>query len=762
MCYAVLATIVPARIARIEAKQARKRVIVTKRNVTEKLSYPLLEVYLGLDKLLHTNDVMEHLQPSDMLRLSQLTLTCNEALHCLEGIVSLDEKERHTLESDSSGEKESTGGTLGHKHFSTRVMSSIVASCYNANDSEMHPPQDPSHAAVMPPPSLSPHRSFLTPDDEVTFSDQPRPLHPTVFLHLPNQRRTDSIFSRYDQLREQQEEQELLSILSNSVFSNGSSKASSELSISHVLQVKTRPHINMFKSEMDDQDVVAAATNVDHKTVLRSKQHKQQKGSQGGVSKTYDEKEAEANDEPLQLLRPPPYRTGGAFIKSSHTLMQAALGRNTSSAPSHSHSHNHQPALSSIPEVEQSMTTTTTTTRAHNEDITASAQWSQKSTDWLLADDDDDNNDDAEKNENGNENGEPRKVQVTPWELEPTLLATALTTDLDQGLLPLSDLIAEQLNTGRRWTLSEVTSEMDKTSVDYSAVSIDDTPPYTFTYDYNFNTSAHVKEDKFWEYDEHLSPRIPLSAKVTPLQLYSKLPSQHMVRTRYSQLDGTNPQLLELVATSGVRHPHRMLHPTQDIVTAIDPIAQRRAYIRSLSSSVALGFVPIGSAAGVDREGKPLGSSMDVVRETKGADAIALFTWRLLTVVRADLRAACDLFDLQLSSLLAEPTLATAAAPSSSSGVGLAEDTTSKPSSSSMTVSEDRLREAFLLKCAQWKAMEEDGMVELRAHLNVVQTMVLKAAVSLSVTLDCVLLSDAVDREDKLDGGERDRRPESS
>ena len=82
MCYAILATIVPARIARIEAKQACKRVIVTKKNVSEKLSYPLLEVYLGLDKLLHTDNVVEHLQPAEMLRLSQLTLTCNEALHC--------------------------------------------------------------------------------------------------------------------------------------------------------------------------------------------------------------------------------------------------------------------------------------------------------------------------------------------------------------------------------------------------------------------------------------------------------------------------------------------------------------------------------------------------------------------------------------------------------------------------------------------------------------------------------------------------------
>ena len=51
MCYAVLATIVPARIARIEAKQATTRVIKTKRNVTEKLSYPLLEVYEGIHTL---------------------------------------------------------------------------------------------------------------------------------------------------------------------------------------------------------------------------------------------------------------------------------------------------------------------------------------------------------------------------------------------------------------------------------------------------------------------------------------------------------------------------------------------------------------------------------------------------------------------------------------------------------------------------------------------------------------------------------------
>ena len=767
MCYAVLATIVPARIARIEAKQATTRVFVTKKNVTEKLSYPLMEMYEGLDKLLHTDNVVEHLQPDDMLRLSQLTLTCNEALHCLEGIVSMDINERQTMESDTSGgEKEGTGtGMVGHKTFSTRVMSSIVAST-------TIPPLSP------PPP---PDRFLVTPRNQVTFSDplQQRDNHLSVVLPLNNPRRVDSIFSRHEKIPGQQEEQEVISILSNSMLSDplvankhrmnsdgwgginrktssserGSSKLSSELTISHVLQLQTRPHINMFQSEDVDVEEVVAATGKQQKQQQPLPPHRSQ-----DLSTTYDGKEAEANDE--YPLRPPTVHTfGGAYYKSSNSMMQMALGRNTSSTASTYKQQQQRSmfALPSIPEaVAQTTTMTTSKEPAHNEELGASAQWSQKSTDWLLADDD------AEKNGNDdNENGvtsivAPLNERITS-ELEPSLMTFPTTPD-ERVPLALPIFIAEQFIRGRRFTFSEAaTSEMDKTSADYSALSLDDAPSYTFTYDYSFNSGPPVEDNKPGDYNDPLPPRVPLSAKLTPLQLYTKLPSTHMVRTRYSHLDGTNPQLLELVASNGVRHVPRMLHPSSDTGANDTPVAQRRAYIRSVSSSVALGFVPIGSAAGVDRDGQPLGCSngggmgdKDIIREANGDDAIALFTWRLLAVVRADLRAASDLFDLQLSSLLAEPTPAEAAAAASSSS-----------SSRGVMSSEDRLREAFLLKCAQWKAMEEDGMVELRAHLNVVQTMVLKAAVSLSVTLDCVLLSDAADREGQLDSGERDRRPVS-
>ena len=759
MCYAVLATIVPARIARIEAKQATTRVFVTKKNVTEKLSYPLMEMYEGLDKLLHTDNVVEHLQPDDMLRLSQLTLTCNEALHCLEGIVSMDINERQTMESDTSGgEKEGTGtGMVGHKTFSTRVMSSIVAST-------TIPPLSP------PPP---PDRFLVTPRNQVTFSDplQQRDNHLSVVLPLNSPRRVDSIFSRHEKISGQQEEQEVISILSNSMLSDplvankhrinsdgwgginrktssekGSSKLSSELTISHVLQLQTRPHINMFQSDVEVEEVVAA-TDKQQKQQQLLPPHRSQ-----DLSTTYDGKEAEANDE--YPLRPTVHTFGGAYYKSSNSMMQMALGRNTSSAASTYKQQQQRSmfALPSIPEAAQMMMTTSKEP-AHNEELGASAQWSQKSTDWLLADDD------AEKNGH-DDNKEVVTMIVAPQnerimsEVEPTLMIFPTTQD-ERVPLALPTFIAEQFIRGRRFTFSEAaTSDMDKTSADYSALSADDAPSYTFTYDYSFNSGPPVEDDKPGDYN--YPPRIPLSAKLTPLQLYTKLPSTHMVRTRYSHLDGTNPQLLELVASNGVRHVPRMLHPSSDTgANDTAPVAQRRAYIRSVSSSVALGFVPIGSAAGVDRDGQPLGCSNgggmgdeDNIREANG-DAIALFTWRLLAVVRADLRAASDLFDLQLSSLLAEPTPAEAAAATSSS------------SSGGVMSSEDRLREAFLLKCAQWKAMEEDGMVELRAHLNVVQTMVLKAAVSLSVTLDCVLLSDAADREGKLDSGERDRRPVS-
>ena len=129
---------------------------------------------------------------------------------------------------------------------------------------------------------------------------------------------------------------------------------------------------------------------------------------------------------------------------------------------------------------------------------------------------------------------------------------------------------------------------MDKTSADYSALSFEDAPSYTFTYDYSFNSTTDVKEDNAWDNDHQHPPRIPLSTTLTPLQLYSKLPSIHMVRTRYSHLDDTNPQLLELVATNGVRHTPCMLHPASDIDATDSPIAQRRAYIRSGDPSILL------------------------------------------------------------------------------------------------------------------------------------------------------------------------------
>ena len=645
----------------------------------------------------------------------------------LEGIVSMDSNERQTLESDSSGEKEGTTGTLGYKHFSARVMSSIVASCFNPNGCPEIHPQDSTNTLPPPPPD----RFFPTPRNEVTSSEQRRSSHPTVTM--PTQRHEGSVFSRHDSVREH-EEQELISILSNSVFSdppinkqrNSSSddsgskdKASPDVAPpdSQIQQLQIlRPHINMF-GDVDVHEVVMA-TDTGRKSELRSKQNNRGQGQGSSTTtirfdpSTYDEKEVEAGDAPQTRL--PARRFGGAHIRSSRTLMQTALGRSSflASVRSNNRRLQHRMNMAALPPIPDD-----------NEEFTASARSSQKSEQHqpvMVVEEDVDE-------EEGNDGLEvlssfvdhlpppitsvvaPRNEEQATWEVEPVTNTTAF----ERGTLPLPDSIILQLNMGgRRWAMSEATSD-DKSSLDCSAISISDTAP-SYTYDY-----TPMKEDAQCE---DLPPRVPQSSKISALQLYSKLPSTQMVRTRYSQLDGTNPQLLELVA-GDVGQRYR-----EDACSLMGGLAQRRAYVRSVSSSVALGFVPIGSATGLSCDTV----DMDHVRrDTKGDDPIALFTWRLLMVVRADLRAAIELFDLQMSLL------------SDESAAALSYD--------------DKLREAFLLKCAQWKSTEEDGMVELRAHLNVVQTMVLKAAVSLSVTLDCVLLSDAADRDGQLDSGERDQ-----